>query len=373
MNIAEMSKVEVEARKAEISALIESAESVDAGLMDELKELNERAAELADMEQRKADAEALNKNEIRADKVIEVEKTEEREIMFEVNSIEYRNAWMKNIVGRQMDEAEQRALTSAGAVIPTMTVNEVIGKLKETPILGKVSISEFPSYVRFPVVSASASAAAAAIGTAIQEGTNTIGYVDLTPNEYTKVITLQSDIENMAIDALYVWLVNNITNEVRAKIAADILVGSGAGCCKGITASVNADATNLHSTLTKADLLNVMAALPSVHQAGATFVMSPNLFYNEVMALTTINDYVINDGFGMKLFGHDVVLMSEACVSTKETIFYGDLSQYKLNIFKSLEIKPFETATSLSVSYRGGSLVDGELADTTAVVRFAKA
>ena len=74
-----------------------------------------------------------------------------------------------------------------------------------------------------------------------------------------------------------------------------------------------------------------------------------------------------------KLFGHDVVLMSEALVSTKETIFYGDPRAYKVNIFKALEVKPFETATTTNIQFRGACLADGELIDTAAFVRFAQA
>ena len=73
-----------------------------------------------------------------------------------------------------------------------------------------------------------------------------------------------------------------------------------------------------------------------------------------------------------KLFGHDVILMSEALVSSKETIFYGDPAAYKVNIFKALDVKPFETATTTNLQWRGACLADGELLDTNAFVRFAR-
>ena len=65
--------------------------------------------------------------------------------------------------------------------------------------------------------------------------------------------------------------------------------------------------------------------------------------------------------------------MDECLVSSKETIFYGDPSAYKVNVFKALEVKPFETATTTNIQFRGVTLADGELLDTAAFVRFAQA
>ena len=64
--------------------------------------------------------------------------------------------------------------------------------------------------------------------------------------------------------------------------------------------------------------------------------------------------------------------MSECEISSKETIFYGDPKAYKVNIFKPIEIKPFETATTTNFQFRGACMADGELLDTSAFVRFAQ-
>ena len=152
----------------------------------------------------------------------------------------------------------------------------------------------------------------------------------------------------------------------------DALIGTGTNALKGISASVTASSTAIPATLTKAALLGVMAALGGNYQQGAIWIMTPEMFFNEVMALTALNDYIINDGFQYKLFGHDVVLMSEAKISSKENIFYGDPKAYKVNIFKAIEVKPFETATTTNLQFRGACLADGELLDTAAFVRFQR-
>lgn len=300
------------------------------------------------------------------------EKNEVRD-MFPIDSVEYRDAWTKSKIGRELTTEERAALTSAGAVIPTMTINAVWDKLvKPAELLGKVDVTQFPTYVRFPKATTNNAATSQAIGTTITESSDVIGYVDLVPNEYVKLLTVGADIEHMAVSAVHDWIVENLVGQIRAKINSDIVVGTGTNSLKGLTASVNASATAIPATVTKASLLKIMGALGSNYQAGAIWIMTPAMFYENVMGVTQLNDYVINDGFSFKLFGHDVVLMSEALVSSKETIFYGDPKAYKVNIFKALEVKPFETATTTNIQFRGACLADGELLDTSAFVRFAQ-
>jgi HK97 family phage major capsid protein len=294
--------------------------------------------------------------------------------MFKRDSVEYRDAWTKHIIGRELNEEERAALTSAGAVIPTMTVNAVWDKLTgPAELLGKVDVSQFPTYVRFPKVTTKGAATAHAVGGTITESSDVIGYVDLIPNEYVKLLTVGADIDHMAVSAVHDWIVNNLVDSIRAEINADIVVGTGTNELKGILASVTANSTAIPATVTKASLLKIMGTLGSNYQSGAIWIMTPAMFYENVMSIAALNDYVINDGFSFKLFGHDVVLMSELLVSTKETILYGDPKAYKLNIFKALEVKPFETATTTNIQFRGATMADGELIDAAAFVRFAQA
>jgi len=365
---------ELEARKDAIGAEIDNEGADLDALSEEIRSINE------ELEKRKA--EATKRAEIRQAvaagdgevvKTFKAPEVREEKKMFGVDTKEYRDAWTKSIVKREMNEEERSALASAGAVIPTMTVNAVWDKLvKPAELLGKVDVSQFASYVRFPKATTVNAASSQAVGGEISESSDVVGYVDLIPNEYVKLLTVGADIDHMAIDAIHDWIVDNLTKSIRYAINKDILVGSGSNALKGITQSVNASATALPGTITKASILKIMGALGGAYQQGAIWVMTPEMFYENILTLTQLNDYIINDGFTFRLFGHDVVLMSEALVSSKETIFYGDPSAYKVNIFKALEVKPFETATTTNIQFRGACLADGELLDTSAFVRFAQ-
>ena len=375
MEFTSMTVEELEARLAQLPDEIEK-DGADLDALDaEFKGIT------AELDARKAAA--AKKAELRAavatgagtvvEEIPQATITEEKR-MYKVDSIEYRDAWTKKIAGRELNEEERAALGAAGAVIPTMTVNAVWDKLTApAELIGKVDVSQFPTYVRFPKATTKGAATGQAVGTTITESSDVIGYVDLIPNEYVKLLTVGADIDHMAVSAVHDWIVNNLVDSIRAEINKDIVVGTGTNELKGILTSVSADSTAIPATVTKASLLKIMGALGSNYQAGACWIMTPAMFYENVMTITALNDYIINNGFEFKLFGHDVVLMSELLVSTKETILYGDPKAYKLNIFKALEVKPFETATTTNIQFRGATMADGELIDAAAFVRFAQA
>lgn len=371
-NIKDMSVEELLERRTAIAAELDAPEadldSLEAEARAIKDELEERKAKEKQRAAIRSDVAAGNGT---VTKTFE-EKNEVRD-MFPIDSVEYRDAWTKSKIGRELTTEERAALTSAGAVIPTMTINAVWDKLvKPAELLGKVDVTQFPTYVRFPKATTNNAATSQAIGTTITESSDVIGYVDLVPNEYVKLLTVGADIEHMAVSAVHDWIVENLVGQIRAKINSDIVVGTGTNSLKGLTASVTADSTAIPATVTKASLLKIMGTLGSNYQAGAIWIMTPAMFYENVMGVTQLNDYIVNDGFSFRLFGHDVVLMSEALVSSKETIFYGDPKAYKVNIFKALEVKPFETATTTNIQFRGACLADGELLDTSAFVRFAQ-
>ena len=371
---------QIEERSGEIHTAVETAEHDELEkLSAEITEMEERKAALlaekAELEAKEEEARSFDESkatEIELPKAVMPEQEERK--MFDINTVEYRNAWVKRLIGREMSEEERAALSGAGAVIPTMTVNAVFDKLvKPAELLGKVDVSQFPTYVRFPRATTNNAATSQAVGGTISESSDVVGYIDLVPNEYVKLLTVGADIDHMAVEAVHDWIVDNLVSNIRYAINKDILVGTGTNSLKGITTSVAADATALPATVTKASILKIMAALGGNYQEGAVWIMTPKMFFEDIMSLTALNDYVIQNGFGYKLFGHDVVLMSEALVSTKETIFYGDPKAYKVNIFKALEVKQFETATSTNLQFRGATMADGELLDTNAFVRFAQA
>ena len=137
MNFAEMNGEQLQARMDELIAET-SEEKRDALDNDELEaRIKEMEALKAEIEKRKAAAaEEARKAEEAAKldgkKIIEEDKKMENR--FAVNSPEYREAFLKNLQGKELT-AEERTAVVASAAIPTETANKIWGKMELYPIL----------------------------------------------------------------------------------------------------------------------------------------------------------------------------------------------------------------------------------------------
>ena len=119
MKLDEMNIEQVTTRLAELDTEVRAmtkAEDVDKAT-DEKKSLLERKAELEALEQRKQTALDITTGKVEA-KIIEERKVEKpMELTKEgiLASKEYRSAFFKTLQGKDLNEAEKRAMTSAAA------------------------------------------------------------------------------------------------------------------------------------------------------------------------------------------------------------------------------------------------------------------
>ena len=128
MDLKEMTVEQLEERK---SAIVGELDSEGADL-DALEE--EVRAIKAELEAR--EAEEAKKAEVREavamgeGEVIKtfVEEKREMEKNYAVDSVEYRDAWLKNLMGKELNAEERTAITGTDA-IPTETLNKIINVL----------------------------------------------------------------------------------------------------------------------------------------------------------------------------------------------------------------------------------------------------
>lgn len=365
----EKSISELEERKAEIAAEIDA--------LDNIEDINARTEEVqainAELEARAA-AEAA-KAEIR-EKLAEenigtpiIEKTEERK-MFDVESIEYRNAWLKQMMGREMSVEERDAMT-ATAAIPTQTLNLIINRLKKNPLLGKIDLLQIPGYVRIPIYSTNGDAA----WNTTNEQADVLSYIDLTPYQLIKSVEIPATVNEMSIDAFEAYVTEGLANKIECALQAACIKGTGSGQPQGILTLVSAATGTYASTgLTEAKLLQEMGKLGAEYQDGAIWIMPAAKFYGEVMALNSsaLTFAQLNDGFSIKLFGHDVVLDDATIQTNKFSVLYGQPKAYHLNLAGGIKVAKDESVgfKSATVNYRALTLADGKLDNAAAFVRY---
>ena len=378
MKFDEMNVEELEARKAELAGMETESASTD--------ELEERASELeaiqAELEAREAAAAKAEEERQKVaeghDPVVKEFKTEERkmeEVRFAPNTPEYREAFLKDLQGKELTAEERTAVTAAQHVIPVVTMNEIISKLELNPLIGAVDLSNIPGYVKFPAENACNEADWVAMGSAATDSEDTVNSIQLGAYKLIKTLEITADMDAMSIDAFEDWLVSRLVNKIEKALDSAILNGGGSASsmAEGIkkTKSTN-DGTFTRAGMTWAQLTGIMAKLKGEYHPNASFVMRPALFFGKILGMvdSSNNRVVVLDPQSPRkynILGYPCILDANAGT---DDVFFGDFKAYKLNLAKGVEVKKSEEAAfrTGSAVYRAMTLADGKLGDTNAIV-----
>ena len=371
---------ELLARQQELSAEI-PAETRDAMTVEEIEErADELEAIKAELQAREDAAKAAEETrqevaESRLDPVIK-EFTEEKKMenRFAIDSPEYRDAFLRNLQGKELT-AEERAAITATAAIPTQTMNQIVGKLELNPLIAAVDLTNIPGYVTYPAEDTINDAAWVPMANASTDSSDSLTSITLGAYKLIKTVEVGADVEAMSVDAFEAWIVERLANKIEKALDAGILNGTGTTQATGIKTTKSAqDGTFTRAGITWKQLTEIMGKLPGQYHPNASFVMDPTLFFGKVLGMVDSqnNRVVVNDPQNPRRFnvlGFPVIV--DGNCGTEE-IYFGDLKAYKLNLAKGIEVKKSEDAAfrTGSAVYRAMTLADGKLADSKAIVRY---
>ena len=370
--ISDFTLQQVTERLSEMDIEVRDAKDVDT--VNELKEkkemLLERKAELEDLEARKKAALELENGASGAKRERGgKEMPEERE--FTIESKEYREAFMKKLMGRELD-AEERAAMSASAAIPTETLNLIITRLQENPLLRRITMLNIPGHVSIPREDNVNDANWIDMPAASTDSEDSIGSLELAAHKLIKTVEIGADVEHMSIPEFEAWLVRRLANKMDAALQRGVVCGTGLKQARGITVgdSVKAEqkSTYTEDAMTFKDVMKIMGNLPGRFHKNSSWSMPSKTFFNEVLGMVDANKrpIVVTDpavGSGYRLMGRPVDLVDD-----EKAIIFGDFSYYYMNLAAAIEIKAdgsvgFRTG---SVCYRAMALADGGVADDEA-------
>lgn len=383
MNLTEMNVEQLEARKAELLADMEpekrdelSTEDLEARMKEVLaidEELNARAEAAAKAEEERKKVAESNLNPVIKEFKMEDKKMEDR---FAINSPEYREAFLKNLQGKDLT-AEERTAVSATAAIPTQTMNEIIHKLELNPLIAAVDMTQIPGYVTYPYESNAMDANWVGMSVAATDSTDAVSSFTLGAYKLIKTVEINADVDAMSIDAFESWLVNRLVNKIEKAIDAGIISGGGStsGECLGILESKSAqDGTFSRAGITWAQLCGIAGKLKGEYHQNAKFVFNPEFFFGKIIGMvdSSKNRVVVLDPQGpvkYNVLGYPAII--DGNLSSEEVLF-GDLSAYKFNFAKGIEVKKSAEAEFRKGSqvYRAMCLADGRLGDLNAIVRY---
>lgn len=280
---------------------------------------------------------------------------------FAIGSAEYREAFLMNLQGKELN-AEQRAAVTATAAIPTQTMNKIVGRLELAPIINAVDVTYIPSNVTYPVEGTVAAAAWVAMGTAATDSADSVNSITLGAFKLIKTVEITADVAGMSVDAFENWLVNRLANKIQRAVAAGIMTGTGTAQATGLS-SRTADGTYT-KVITYTDIMAIIAKLPTEYAANACFVMSRASFFGNVLNIqdTAKHPIVVADAQAPAKFnvlGFPVILEDAAGTD----IYFGDLKEaYKFNFAKAPTVDRDESVAfrTGSTVYRAMALADGK-------------
>ena len=294
---------------------------------------------------------------------------------------EYRSAFFKKLLGKDLTDPENRAysaaqaekrsdsfntLSNSAAVIPTQTLKEVIKQARDTNgLFNEVRIFNVPSNLSVPVGTPADPAQWHTEGAPVDRSHAVTTAVTFSGNELVKVLSMSAAARRMEIAAFESYITQELRSSIADAIGAAIVSGSGAGQPHGILPGINwtADNTVTTKTLTADNLLAAVAKLPAGYAGGAKFAMSTATLFGQVYPLKNLDgDYLFTDtekGGVRRLFGFEIVLDDNIPAGT---VLFGNFHYYGVNIPAGVAVEMSRDSgfTSGLIDYRALCIADGK-------------
>ena len=374
---------EIEKRISEIEELLEQqGEDLDIdALTEEVRALKEKDEEL-----RKA---AALKKELRkkvSDGEIgkpvkdlkEMEGKEMEERTYGIESVEYRNAWLKNLSGQKMTEAEERAYatTDTHNAIPTIVANKFFEKMKKiAPMLNEITLMRVAGNLKFVAEGTRNDASKHTENSAVTPAADTVVSVTLGAFEFLKVIQISLNALNQNIDQFEDWLVDMLSGDI-ARAIDNYIINDATNGIAAITYTTTTQIVNTSTAgYTYKDVCNLIALLPAGYDAEAKFLTSKSVLYSRIAQITDSAGqpiFVRNTEAGVAgmLMGYPVI--TDDYVGTANNALYlGKWTDVVGNLSKGIDVDRDDHAafSSAAVMFRGYAAFDSKPAKTDAIVR----
>ena len=302
-------------------------------------------------------------------------------------SAEYRSAFFKNLLGQKLTtfedaaykramnlvETEKRAdafntVTSAAAVLPTATLNEVIKKARTMGGLLPVCRSfNLPTKISVPVGTPATKAAWHTEGAAVETEKNTTVAVAFDGFEILKVFSISAAAKKMSIAAFESYIVDELNACVMECIADSVVNGTGLAQGTGIEAITWTKDTNAKEYIkgaipTYADFVATMALLKRGYNQGAKWAMNNATLYTHVYGIVDQNKRPIfiadpkNESIGY-ILGREVVIDDNIADGD---IYLGNFNFMGYNIPEGIVIEVSRESSFKSglIDYRAMAIAD---------------
>lgn len=296
-------------------------------------------------------------------------------------SVEYRNAFYKQLMGRQLTQTEKAAferaqqivktenragefntVTESAAVVPTSTLNEVVKKARTIGgIMAHCRGFNMPSKIAIPVGTPGSKAAWHTEGAEVASEKNIPASVIFNGYEIIKIFSISAATKAMTVAAFESYLVDELTACVMETIADALVNGTGANQGTGLNSGITwEDGVNqvkgsgTSGAIQYADTVATVALLKRGYSAGAKWAMNNATLYNVFYGMLDGNKRPVfiadpkAEAIG-KILGFEVVVDDNLA---NDEVIFGNFHYMGYNMPQGIVIE-----TSRESSFKSG-LID---------------
>lgn len=318
-------------------------------------------------------------------------------------STEYRSAFFKSLLGQRLTESESAAytramgiteaekrvdafntVTSAAAVLPTATLNEVIKKARTMGGLLSVCRNfNIPTKIAVPVGTPSNKANWHTEGTAVDSENNSVVTVSFSGYEILKVFSISAAAKKMSVTAFEAYIVEELKNCVMECIADALVNGTGTEQGTGVLTGVTWTANTNHFTFSKtsglayADVVKAVGALKRGYASGAVWAMNNSTLYTMFYGMEDTNKRPIfiadpkSEAIG-KILGFPVVVDDNIA---NDVVLFGNFAYMGYNIPEGIVVEASRDSSFKSglIDYRAMAVADCKPIVPEAFVKLTRA
>lgn len=337
--VVDMTIEELRTRAAEIRTAVNAPDADLDALETEATQISERISAYETEQRRRAIAGRVAGGE---GTVVRIFANRQEELL---TSKEYRNAWLKNLQGVELSDAEQRAYTSGNGAISVITANAIMSAVRDhAPLLDRMTIVYSASNISYYAEGTNTEAEDHTENAAITAANDTLSKVSLAPGEITKLIQVSESAKAMSVDAFEAWLARNLGDAISRKINSKII-------------SAIDDAAS--SAGTAIDAAGVQALLGAVKGDGVAVICNRKTLYTKLLPIQDDSKSSIvrfEGGNSMaRVYGVDVLMDDHVA---DDTVLAGDLTKLIGAMAESVSVRQGYDIDTNSYKYLGVALFD---------------
>ena len=379
MKFDEMNAEQLEARLAELTDET-GAEKRDALDNDALEaRISEMEAIRAELNTRKAAAEeeARQAEEVARMTGEPIIESEERK-MYEVNSVEYRDLWLRNLQGK-LNEEETRAYASNSTnAVPTIVADKFFEKMKKlAPMLSEITLLRVAGNLKFVAEGVRNTATAKHTeNSAMVAAADTTVSVSLGGFEFMKVIQISRTAVLMSVNAFEDWLTEMLAGDL-ARAIDDYILNDATNGVAALTFSTGTNQILNTATTgyTYDNVVDLIALLPAAYDAEAKFLVNKKTLYGKIAKIkdSAGNPIFVPDtisGVGGRLMGYPVIV-DDYVATANSGLYLGKWTDVVGNLPEDIHVDRDESAgfAANAIMYRGVAVFDSKPAKDDAIVR----